>query len=94
MQALSGWPLNNSEWIGAINIASDNVGLDLYGVARSKWLKCIYRLPMFLSISKHIKMIMGLLPDKLTYGLRMRRECQERFPCHRRLAILTWITDG
>ena len=23
---------------------------------------------------------MGLLPDKLNYGLRMRRECRERFP--------------
>ena len=26
---------------------------------------------------------MGLLPDTLNWGLRMRRECRERFPRHR-----------
>ena len=26
---------------------------------------------------------MGLLPDAQNCGLRMRRECRERFPCHR-----------
>ena len=35
---------------------------------------------------------MGLLPDKLNCGLRMRQECQERFPRHRGLAIPTCIT--
>ena len=34
---------------------------------------------------------MGLLPDMLNYGLRMRRECGERFPRHRGLAIPTCI---
>ena len=27
--------------------------------------------------------VMGLLPDAYTCGLRMRRECRERFPSHR-----------
>ena len=35
---------------------------------------------------------MGLLPDTQNCGLRMRRECRERFPSHRRLAIPTCIT--
>ena len=35
---------------------------------------------------------MGLLPDTQNCGLRMRRECRERFPRHRRLAIPTCIT--
>ena len=35
---------------------------------------------------------MGLLPDRSNSGLRMRRECWERFPCHRGLAIPTCIT--
>ena len=35
---------------------------------------------------------MGLLPDKQHCGLRMRRECRERFPRHRGLAIPTCIT--
>ena len=35
---------------------------------------------------------MGLLPDTWDSGLRMRRECRERFPLHRELAILTSIT--
>ena len=35
---------------------------------------------------------MGLLPDMWNCGLRMRRECQERFPRHRRLVIPTCIT--
>ena len=30
---------------------------------------------------------MGLLPDTQNWGLRMRRECRERFPRHRGLAI-------
>ena len=33
---------------------------------------------------------MGLLPD--TQNLRVRRECRERFPRHRGLAIPTYIT--
>ena len=34
---------------------------------------------------KHVlhKGSMGLLPDTQNHGLRMRRECRERFPCHR-----------
>ena len=28
-------------------------------------------------------LFMGLLPNKRNYGLRMRRECRERFPRHR-----------
>ena len=36
--------------------------------------------------------LMGLLPDMENYVLRMRRECRESFPRHRRLAIPTWIT--
>ena len=35
---------------------------------------------------------MGLLPDTLTWGSRRRRECRERFPRHRGLAIPTCIT--
>ena len=35
---------------------------------------------------------MGLLPDTQHCGLRMRRECRERFPRHRGLAIPTGIT--
>ena len=35
------------------------------------------------------KRVMGLLPDTYNCGLRMRRECQERFLCHRGLAIPT-----
>ena len=35
---------------------------------------------------------MGLLPDTQNCGLRMRRECQERFPRHGRLAIPACIT--
>ena len=35
---------------------------------------------------------MGLLPDTENCGLRMRLECRERFPRHRRLAIPTCIT--
>ena len=31
----------------------------------------------------------GLLPNTQKYGLRMRRECRERFPCHCGLAIPT-----
>ena len=34
---------------------------------------------------------MGLLPDTWNCGLRMRRECRERFPRHRRLAIPTCV---
>ena len=34
----------------------------------------------------------GLLPDMLNCGLRMRRECRERFIRNRRLAIPTGIT--
>ena len=33
------------------------------------------------------KITMGLLPDKLICGLRMRRECRELFPRHRGIAI-------
>ena len=35
---------------------------------------------------------MGLSPDTWNYGLRMRRECRERFPRHRGLATPTCIT--
>ena len=35
---------------------------------------------------------MDLLPDTQNYGLHMRRECRERFPRHRRLAIPTCVT--
>ena len=35
---------------------------------------------------------MGLLPDTKNCGLRMRRECRERFPRDRGLAIPTCIT--
>ena len=34
----------------------------------------------------------SLLPDTQNWGLHMRRECRERFPCHRGLAIPTCIT--
>ena len=36
--------------------------------------------------------LMGPLPDTSNCGLRMRRECRERFPRHRGLAIQTCIT--
>ena len=35
---------------------------------------------------------MGLLPDTQNCGLQMRRECRERFPHHRALAIPTCVT--
>ena len=35
---------------------------------------------------------MGLLPNTSNCWLRMRRECWERFPCHRGLAIPIFIT--
>ena len=35
---------------------------------------------------------MGLLPDTLNCGLRMRRECRERFPRHLGLALPTCST--
>ena len=35
---------------------------------------------------------MGLLPDTYNCGLHIRRECRERFPRQRRLAIPTCIT--
>ena len=35
---------------------------------------------------------MGLLPDTLNCGSRMHRECRERFPLHRGLAIPISIT--
>ena len=35
---------------------------------------------------------MGFLTNTQNCGLRMHRECRERFPRHRGLAILTWIT--
>ena len=35
---------------------------------------------------------MGFLPGTLNFGLRMRRECRERFTHHRGLAIPTCIT--
>ena len=38
------------------------------------------------------RLAMGLLPDTQNCGLRMRRECRERFPRHRRLEIPACIT--
>ena len=35
---------------------------------------------------------MGLLPGTQNLGLSMRRECRERFPRHRGLAIPIFIT--
>ena len=54
----------------------------------------------FLEVPVHITdpwfafspMAMGLLSDTYNCGLRMRRECRERFPHHRGLAIPTCIT--
>ena len=50
-------------------------------------------LPLFLiettSFTAHL---MGLLPDTYTCGFCMRRECRERIPHHRGLAIPTCIT--
>ena len=43
-------------------------------------------------VSVSVYWSIGLLPDKQNCGLRMRRECQERFPHHRGLAIPTCIT--
>ena len=40
-----------------------------------------------------LRFVMGLLPDTQNCGLRMRRECWERFSRHRGLAIPTCITD-
>ena len=40
----------------------------------------------------HRPATMGLLPDTPNCGLRMRRECRERFPRHHGLAIPTCIT--
>ena len=36
--------------------------------------------------------LMGLMPDTKNCGLHMRRECRERFPWYRGLAIPTCIT--
>ena len=35
------------------------------------------------NLGRHWSMPMGLLPDTQNRGLRMRRECRERFPRHR-----------
>ena len=35
---------------------------------------------------------MGCLPDTQNCGLRMHRECRERFSRHSGLATPTWIT--
>ena len=40
----------------------------------------------------HYNSIMGLLPDAQNCGLRMRRECRERFP-HHRLQRNTLVSD-
>ena len=53
--------------------------------------------PDFLSYWTHLGLLtthgaMGLLPDTQNYGLHMRRECRERFPCHR-LQRKTLVSD-
>ena len=45
--------------------------------------------PGFIMLSEQF---MGLLPDTQNCGLRMHRECRERFPRHRALAIPTCVT--
>ena len=45
-----------------------------------------------LTLIKQPQWKMGLLPDTQNGILRMRRECRERFPRHRGLAIPTCIT--
>ena len=50
-------------------------------------LETIKSLPFMVKYSS-----MDFLPDTYNCGLRMRRECRESFPRHRRLAIPTCIT--
>ena len=60
----------------------------------AKWFTEIqtYRLEtLLLGMHLHFN-IMGLLPGTWNCGLRMRRECRERFLRHSRLAIPTCIT--
>ena len=61
----------------------------------STWLhSCFSRDVMnyFISTGQAHGCPMGLLPDTYNCGLRIRRECRERFPRHRGLAIPTCIT--
>ena len=46
----------------------------------------------FIWVNVYCIVLMGLLPDTKHCGLRMRRECRERFPRHCGLAIPTCIT--
>ena len=54
---------------------------------RSRTWKSMCLMPL---MNKH--KIMGFLSDSQNWGMCMRRECRERFPRHRRLAIPTCIT--
>ena len=64
------------------------------------WIPCRTRFPISTlgNIDEFIRThllwsnAMGLLPDTQNCGLRIRRECRERFPRHRGFAILTYIT--
>ena len=62
-----------------------------YTNALQDWhLRGLQRLQYCLVVDN--KLAMGLLPDTYNRGFRMHRECWERLPRHRRLAIPTCIT--
>ena len=74
---------NYSKWTGLCKFSSF-LGVSCYATHTSSALQmCEYL---------HITPCIGLLLDTWNWGLRMRRECRERFPHHRGLAIPTCTT--
>ena len=54
--------------------------------------KCIDTIDAMKEWSHNLQCAMNVLPDTKNCGLRMHRECRERFSSHRELAIPTCIT--
>ena len=53
---------------------------------------CLNQSGFIVSCFLQVSLAMSLLPDTQNCGLRMHRECRERFPRHRELVIPTCIT--
>ena len=65
--------------------------VNLLTVQSTDIIAYVYRCPEKISILQEEVMYMGLSPDTQNCGLRMRRECRERCPRHRGLAIPSCI---